>query len=631
MALPTTDNVTNPRQWGYDARLDDMLLRLATTPERTAITARGESQAQRISTAENPEDFVEESGNTFSRADFSGGEGLRHAFRRRNDDRASTRYWDSYGVKVDDLGAVCVLNDTELLESDADVTRAAYDGTALYWVQGGSSLRKATNLTAASPTLADEAVGGGTLVGVTSLGTTVYACDGAAIYDNDGGWASWSDLDADQIWSTKDRIIAAVNGDLYEAAAGVVGNSTLLISLPTGKEWLDVVDAGDYVLAAADNGYVYSLTFDGSSLVLVGQTPFPQETPQAVGALHGVVAVATTQPTDAGGVIARLWVGQVNVDGVLTDMRVVKQWDDDDTADYTIYGIDAPERDALYFSVIDGAETHLWRYDLEDAALHRSYIYTGGDGAVYSIIRAGGRIWFWVEGEGPVRVTDTLRAGGGWIITPLADFFNAEDKVWDQLRADASFVGGGTVVYRVASSGEALDDPDSTEWELVKIQTSSDDDQVLLQVDPSRSRAVKINLLGAACLRSVSLHALSPLGDERIRLWVNASDMIVRPGRRPVRVEGHGDTIWQELRTRQRTSLELQVYSLGTTWVGHLSQVEAPIPSLPTRGGVTRTMQVVFEGRLATQGVSDPVLSNAVWGYGVWGQGVWGDPSEEFS
>ncbi len=102
MTLPTKVNVARPEASGYDALIEygptdaeSLYLRLAVGPGRQMTFQTVEPESRTPNLSENPEDMRSESGQSFSRADFGGGEGLRRAHRREGTARDFTRFYDS--------------------------------------------------------------------------------------------------------------------------------------------------------------------------------------------------------------------------------------------------------------------------------------------------------------------------------------------------------------------------------------------------------------------------------------------------------------------------------------------------------------------------------------------------------
>ena len=98
--LPSPSNTSAPQSKGYEANLDDLLLRFAVGPGRQLNINTAPLQAQAIQTSETPEDFQQEFGQIYSRTDFSGGSGLDKAHKRNASEMDFSRFWDSNGIDV---------------------------------------------------------------------------------------------------------------------------------------------------------------------------------------------------------------------------------------------------------------------------------------------------------------------------------------------------------------------------------------------------------------------------------------------------------------------------------------------------------------------------------------------------
>ena len=99
--VASTLNIQNPKRYGYDIRIDDMLLRSAISPNREMIIQSSEVGAnQQVNVRQNAEDFTTNLGRIYSRNNFSGGSNLDTAHRRDGNEKDVIRYWDSKGIDV---------------------------------------------------------------------------------------------------------------------------------------------------------------------------------------------------------------------------------------------------------------------------------------------------------------------------------------------------------------------------------------------------------------------------------------------------------------------------------------------------------------------------------------------------
>ena len=105
--VASTINISNPKRYGYDVRIEDILLRSAVGPGREMQIQSSDVREGQINVKQNPEDFTSNLGRIYSRNDFSGGSNLDTAHRADGSAKDTTRFWDSKGVDVfnNDLGA----------------------------------------------------------------------------------------------------------------------------------------------------------------------------------------------------------------------------------------------------------------------------------------------------------------------------------------------------------------------------------------------------------------------------------------------------------------------------------------------------------------------------------------------
>ena len=253
-ALPTTATVANPRQAGYDGRLDDLLLRFASAPDRPLRITTAPKQSDRLQTEQTAEDFLPEYGQVFSRNNFTGGEGLDFAYRAQNTDADTRRYWESKGIDISitkpgALDAVALLHSTGSLFTSAETNLYLIrlpDGTIAY--ADGNQIREIALPNATTPTRDTEDPHTGTedVTGLASLGDEMYAACGTDGIGKRTGAGSWSDLASAtttaNLWAVKGRI-------LTDSGAGVLAEIDLTTGAPTT---LLNLGAGDVVNAIID-------------------------------------------------------------------------------------------------------------------------------------------------------------------------------------------------------------------------------------------------------------------------------------------------------------------------------------------------------------------------------------------
>jgi len=188
--LPSPSNTSAPQSKGYEANLDDLLLRFAVGPGRQLNINTAPLQAQAIQTSETPEDFQQEFGQIYSRTDFSGGSGLDKAHKRDAGEFAFTRFWDSKGVDVfsgKEVGQeykVSLLKATEELSSTTNTNLYMEEMSGSIFFADSDVLKRIDTPTAASITVTSETApsAGNAISAIAVLGTQLYLVANGVIY-----------------------------------------------------------------------------------------------------------------------------------------------------------------------------------------------------------------------------------------------------------------------------------------------------------------------------------------------------------------------------------------------------------------------------------------------------------------
>jgi len=611
MPAPTVDNVERPRAFGFGCEITRRLFRLATGFGADVTIETAPSEAPRVDTASSPEEIVEDYGRVFARSAFDGGEGL---FRAHVEGAAPNRYWDSMGVEVSppapgEFPEIRLAKQTERVWSTANLAvRSITDGSSV-WVIDGDKLQRFDDPNAASPTpvQVDPFVGAPPSVdpvpigSIALLGTTIYAsCSSSGIRRDDGsGWSDWNSLEVCRLWSVKGRIVASDGQSLYEVLSSGAAPSALL-TLPEGREWTGVADAGEVILASATDGYVYAFTTADGTMALVGQTLFDAEQPVAVGAARGRALVGTQQ-----GDIGRLWTGVVGGQGGLTDLQLLREWRG---AGRLPLGF-AADRTSLYAPVPDGTGAiDVWRFEFLTLGLSR-HRRIAASGSARSLFVLDSKLWVTVDEDGLWRDSD-LYVDEGWLIGPLGDFFSASEKAWVGARLETAPLNDELVSLMYATVPDALSDSTSALWTTcISRSTGSSSEEVPLVNVSSRSLAGMVRLKAgpenatSPRVRSFAFRAFSSsgAGDVLVTLPVNISDQIERRGRSRSRVKGLGATTYEALRELEGRPALLKLYEPEDVIRGLVESVGVPVEHPSGRRSVTTVALVRVRGRRTSE------------------------------
>ena len=654
--LPSPDNTANPEAFGYEANLDNLLIRMAAGPGRQLSINTAPLQAQAVNTSETPEDFQQEFGQIYSRTDFSGGEGLDKAHRRNGTDRDYARFWDSRGVDVfagdfDTSYGVRLLHDTEDLSRSLTnynnyTTRTTNgylyvaDGTTLYQSTDAGDTWSAMTTTPVTISY--------NITGLAAFGNSVYitTSDGTngqfLHYDPSAGtpWHShntgFTNNNFQGVWFAKGSLFIAGKSSTAEYfwdgdpfadnfASSFTTGSALFKVEPT-HDITSVIDAGAVVLAGSTDGNIYSLKIDGGTWSLKGQSNIPFEEVHSLAALEGLVFIGTKGFQSYTG---RFYTSELTVADnlyVLTNRQLVKQWDNGvDQSPHSMF----ITRDSVYMVVHESAtETNLWRYYLPTAGIARDLLITHASNNTakgIGITQVGTETPLFVivvSGVGIYRET-TNYVNDGYIITALADFYTSEKKQWVGAKLSTENIQSGAVKLFTSTFTKDLNDSDATTWEeQVHLTSGVGGDEQVMELVNGRWITAKITLSTSDNTQSPKLLAFAIRGfqlvnDLIVEMPVNVSDQIERPFRKAMTIRGQGELIYQALRNKEGKNVELELYRPDTLLRGIIENVSAPIEELSPRGSATYYCLVRFRGsKVTTETTAGEGLGVALLGVG---------------
>jgi len=613
--LPSPANTSEPQAQGFEANIDDLFLRFAVGPGRQMNINTAPLQAQAVQTSETPEDFQQEFGQIYSRVDFSGGSGLDKAHQRQAGETGFSRFWDSNGVDVfsgKQVGQeynVGLLKSTEevVTSSETNLLMQELDGT-VYFADGEVLKKITTPLTGSSSTDGTPSAGND-ITGLAVLGTRLYiVANGAIVYRaSSGSYSAYnSDQTYDKIWSIKGRIVASdTSGVLYDVSGGT---DSAIKTLPTGRTWTDMCDAGAVALATATDGYIYSFADESSTLALKGQTFVEGEVPNAIDAAQGIIFYGTYEST-ASGKIGRLYRSEITNSNnlyVLVNAQLIKQWGDGTTTlDQAPYKI-VSTRDSIFTGIIDSAsKTNFWRYYLPTGGIARDLEF-GESGVVKGIAVYSDRLFATVSGGGIYRET-TNYVTTGYIITALADFFTSEKKQWVGAKLNTNDVSSGTVKLSTSTIATDINDSSATTWtEQITINSGTGGEEEVMTLVNGRWIAGKIDITTddqaqSPELLSFALRGFQLVNDLIVDIPVNISDQIERPFRKRLKINGQGELVYQALRSKEGKNVQLEIFRPDTLLRGIIENVSSPIEELSPRGSVTTYCLVRFRGSKVIQ------------------------------
>jgi len=611
--VATTINISNPKRYGYDVRIDDILLRSAVGPGREMQIQSSDVQEGQINVKQNPEDFTSNLGRIYSRNDFSGGSNLDTAHRTNGSPKDNTRYWDSQGVDVfnNDLGTAYntqLLHTTEKEQSlSSAVSHMAVVGTRIY-VSDDETLYKSDDGGDNWSTVTEGLTAGYQIKGLAAHGDLLYitANNGSAgeIETLTSGGTSTQKMSAavyDKIFSVKNTFIVTIGNSLHQYDGNTTVSSAI-ITLPSGQSFTDVTDAGAVVLATATDGRIYSLKDISGTLTLKGQTEITGEQPTCIVESQGLVFYGTKEVQTGSKVIGRLYRANLTVADdlyVLAQNQLIKQWDEDsiDNSPNALF----TTRDSVYTGIKEsGSTSFLWRYYLPTAGIARYYKASAG-GTVNNIINVNEKFLFTVTSDGVYQQTSTFESEG-FIVLSAADFFTAESKQFVGAEVSTFTLPSNTSVELFYSTKfEALDDPNDSSYILALDQATGTGDTEKQIAEVSRYIVGKVvlkssNGANTPKVKSVQFRALARPELVVAQIPINVSDRVERPGRKPIKVKGLGDVLYNALRSKEGDSVTLELFDPAEIIRGVVERISYPINSNVERGSVTQYAIITVRG-----------------------------------
>jgi len=645
--VATTINISNPKRYGYDVRIDDILLRSAVGPGREMQIQSSDVQEGQINVKQNPEDFTSNLGRIYSRNNFTGGQGLDTAHRANGSPKDTTRFFDSKGVDVfhgDDETSyhVHLLHTTaeELSFSNSNNYLAQTTNGDMY-VTDGTTIYKSTddgdNWSAVTTGLTINH----NFTGAAAVGDQVYftTANGTAaseliLYNG----SSWSELSHDQtsngltgVWFAKGQLF--ISGD-----DGTIGY--LWAVSPLGKTWTSsdlaeasaivtfedsytvsqVVDAGAVVLAATTSGDIFSIKDISGTMTLKGQTNIPFEEVHSIAAAEGIVFFGTKEKARNVGRFYRADLTVADDLYVLANRQLIKEW--------VISGVDTTpkhmfvSRDSIYCGIKEsGSESYLWRYYLPTAGFARD-LEMGEAGFILGITQADGQFIISVGGGGVYKETTTHEAEG-YILLSAADFFTAESKQFVGAEISTFSLPLSTSVQLFYSTKfEALDNPNDGSFIEALDQATGTGDTEKQIAEISRYIVGKLvlkseNGTNTPKVKSVQFRALARPELVVAQIPINISDRVERPGRKPITVKGLGDELYDTLRSKEGDSVTLEIFEPREIIRGVVEQISYPVISNEVVGSDTTYAIITVRG--TRQPTLDDVTSVHVPGIAAFG------------
>ena len=646
--VASTSNVRNPKRFGYDVRLDNIYLRSAIGPGREmTIQSSDVQQGQQVNVKQNPEDFTSNLGRIYSRNKFDAGQGLDTAHRVDGKEDDVNRFWDSKGIDVfhgDDETSynIHLLYTTaaQSLSLTASNNYLAQTSNGNIYVTDGQTIRL-YNGSSWSTIAAGTSGATHNFTGIAAFGNQLYATtangtSGSQLLYYNG--SSWSTLTTAQsasggltgVYYVKNRLWITGNDGTAEYIwekspfdawnVGNLADADSIVEVEPTHSFTNIIDGGAVVLASSTDGTVYSFKLTSGVYVNQGQTKIPFEEVHSIAAAEGIVFIGTKETARDVGRLYRLEL--VNADDlyVLANRQLIKEW--------VIAGINTTpksmfvSRDSVYLGIKEATnKVNLWRYYLPTGGLARD-LQTAGNSFVTGITQYNGKFIVVSAGSDVYKETSTYESTG-YLVLSAADFFTAESKQFVGAEISTLNLPDETNVSLMYSTKfEDLDNPESATFTNAVTQLGGTGDEEKQIAEVSRYIVGKIVLnsttgTNTPKVKSVQFRALARPELVVAQIPINISDRVERPGRKPLKVKGLGETLYKSLRAKEGDSVTLELFEPAEVIKGVVEQISYPIQTNEAVGSDTQYAIITVRG--TRQGTVEEVTSIHTPGIAAWG------------
>lgn len=650
------DNVKYPKGEGYGARIGDLWVRLASTPDRQVRVFTKDSLAPRQDFRGSPSQNVLDIGYTWARTELNGGEGLDWDPRELSlDENAETRdvrrFWDSKNLALDAppsgepytvrLSQIMELWNSIALPNVADIGSSADH----IFVVNGTDVVIYTSWTDGSPVTLALGASPGKMIAVSNGDEAQVVCDDGSVYYREAGGASFSliytpDVDNNPVyatWFVKGRFVAfrrdgaGQNGELGE----LYSDGTFVTFDTVGEQIVTaVISTGPSIVAAVTDGTLRSYVpeqanqTDASSvnLVIRGRTDMPKgEIPTVLGGTAGVLTILTiAENEDTAGTTCRFYRGEAlsaQYDYVIGGLQLQREWFDtgevvEVTANMT------STRDAIWFTISESdGISYFWRFDLTTFGLTRHAEAFNGVGYATTLFDGKGAL---LHDSGVIYLQSDEYQKSGYLISPNITFGLNTEIAWIATVLEAFDLSSFASVEVLRSTDpKAILDPDHPSWVAVQrlSRTSQSGAEIDMLNTNSRTLALQLRMLSdgqdTAQVTRIATRGIPTHRDWMVLLPVNVSDLVEVPGRMPLRIPSLGDSLHSEMLSMAGKHVELVILDPPLLFRGVVDNVEEPVGYITDRGSASVYCMLQFRGQRATSTLQP--IGNAGMGLGLLG------------
>jgi hypothetical protein len=229
----------------------------------------------------------------------------------------------------------------------------------------------------------------------------------------------------------------------------------------------------------------------------------------------------------------------------------------------------------------------IWRYNLVTGGLmEHAALSNLADGEILPV----GEVLYLFAGDG-YRQDRSNYVTSGYLISPLADFYSDETKVWREVRLRLGAMPSGTSVSLAYSTDPAaIDNPSHTSWTTAinAVTTTGEHRADLIDIE-SRWIALKVTLATSNTANTPEVLSFAARGllkptEMDWQIPINVSDRLELPHRRPQLVPGLGEQVRDSMLGLVGKVATVTLLRPDEQVVGQITGISEPIQEIPERG-----------------------------------------------
>jgi hypothetical protein len=502
------------------------LVRFGALARADPVTEGHQLQPVRSDVGNNPAEIRPEFGDIFAQIDFSHGSGQTYFHQAGRDPK---RFFYSEGYDISEPGRLRHLRRVASAVSSATVGTSA-QVAGLPFVADGTVVKRGDGAlpgtwTSEDPRVAEAAQ---TVLSLAAEGARLFAAlgsNGVHIRSSAGVWSHYQPDAATNLninpaqlvaW-VMNRLMVASTTQLFEVTAS--STPVALETLAEGWIFTSIFEAGGFIHATAVNVnaalsrvYTYGLNSSATALERKSSTPLPIGELMWAGAGYlGVAFIGGGRVNSSGGYDPIFYKATIAPNGAL-DYTLVRYVSGAGASDLSVRTI-TPRGPTVLLSysvgpgAYGGARDGIALYDLANNAFTYHLRKTGAAGGrqVLSILPFKGQVLISIASDGLYYEDLTTYYTPAILVTSLADWNNAGQKVWDQIELSHEALPAATSI----AVDFTKQPQDSNVWALATTSAVVNSESAIARLSNTKSQTFALRLTSVAATTAPVFKAFS--------------------------------------------------------------------------------------------------------------------------